>query len=62
MAGGHPTEEALALNPNGFRLAASLRLGIPQLFVDWNIECECDKPANEYHPNMQVWRWSCVST
>ena len=44
-----PTEEALALKPNEFRLAASLRLGIPPPFVDWNIQCECGRPVDDYH-------------
>ena len=32
-----PTEEALSIKPNEFRLAPSLRLGIPPPFDDWNI-------------------------
>ena len=44
-----PTEEILALKPHEFRLAASLRLDMPAPFVNWNIQCECGKLANEYH-------------
>ena len=44
-----PTEEILALKPNKFCLAASLRLDIPAHFVNWNIQCECGKLADEYH-------------
>ena len=44
-----PIEEAITAKPNEFCLAASLRLGIPPPFVDWNIECERGKPADEYH-------------
>ena len=44
-----PTKVALVLKPNDFRLAASLRLGIPPPFIDWNIQCEHGKPVDEYH-------------
>ena len=44
-----PNEEILALKPNEFRLAASLRLTYLHPFVNWNIQCECGKLADEYH-------------
>ena len=43
------TEEILALKHDEFSLAASLRLDIPAPFVNWNIQCECGKLADEYH-------------
>ena len=52
-----PTEEILALKPDEFRLAASLRLDIPAPFVNWNIQRECGKLAHEFiflHANMEV--------
>ena len=36
-----PTEESLALKPSEFRLAASLRLGVPLPYNEWNILCDC---------------------
>ena len=44
-----PTEEILALKLAKFRFAACLRLDIPAPFVNWNIQCECCKLADEYH-------------
>ena len=44
-----PTQEILALKSDEFCLAASLRLDIPAPFVNWNIQCECGKLADEYH-------------
>ena len=49
MAGGHPYRRGARTQPNEFRLATSLRLGFPTLFVNLNIQCECGRIADEYH-------------